>query len=121
MSTLKLALEFDPEFDSVIDFLEQVQHEAAQLIEPSLEEISADDLGIDPRVGPLYVTKDKDAIVKRGSTRMLEYYGGFEYIDSEDKVEVGNFTFYLESSNRVREHLDTLLGVDLEEDGEDDE
>ena len=40
------------------------------------------------------------------------YSIGFEYIDDEDKQTVGGYTFFLDTSDRVREALETLMEKD---------
>jgi hypothetical protein len=63
-------------------------------------------LGLDNRAGwKLYVCKD-GIIVSKDNDRTLQYYGGFEYIDKEDRVEIGKWVFYSSNSDRVAKCLD---------------
>ncbi len=62
-------------------------------------------LGLDQRCGMLYVGEDFIACHKDQAHR-LEYYGGFEYVDKEHKMEVADLVLYSSQSARVQEHLD---------------
>lgn len=84
---------------------------------------SAAELGLDPRshYGALYYSRAGVAV--QGSTRSLDYYGGFEYVTGDDRKEIGPWTVYLSSSERVRRHLQRVLDPEeardlLEEYGE---
>ena len=83
--------------------LYDVVYDAEQAMAQYLEEngtlVSACDVGLDPRAGMLYVTDD--AIVVRGRTGSLEYYGGFEYVDSELTAQVGEYKVYFADDERV--------------------
>ena len=73
-------------------------------------------IGLDPRVGVIYISKEAIAapVKYRG---LLEYYGGFEYVDRGDVVTIGDYVIYLssEEDSRVREHIERYYGVFSEE------
>ena len=80
-----------------------------EYIEAKTKRVHAEDLGLDARVGTPYVGEDFIAVrANRENQRMIEYYGGFEYVDEEDIRHFGNYKIYLNSSNRVAEHLERL-------------
>ena len=68
--------------------------------------VSARDVGLDYRSGHVYVSIDEEFIAVSGSTSSIDYYGGFEYIDHENKKTIGDMTFYSGYDNRVRDCLD---------------
>lgn len=68
--------------------------------------VSASDVGLDYRSGHVYVSIDDDFIAVPGSTRSIDYYGGFEYISDEYRKTVGDMTFYSGDCSRVRDCLD---------------
>jgi hypothetical protein len=70
--------------------------------------VPANQLGLDPRCGKLFVSPDCIGVYK-GSDRALQYYGGFEYVDIEYRYEFGDYVFYRVEDNRVRDCLDTYL------------
>lgn len=59
--------------------------------------------------GKIYVDEDFTMmIVSKQSDRVLQYYGGFEYVDKEYRQEVGSYVIYHSDDERVQEHLDYL-------------
>lgn len=55
-------------------------------------------------------------VVPAGSDlRMLDYYGGFEYVEEYCRMQVGNWVVFSNECSRVAEVLDALCCVDLEE------
>ena len=71
--------------------------------------------GLDERCPSLWVSEN--AVVCRGDTRRLEYYGGFEYVTASAKIGLGNYTVYLadrDETGRVYEVISRVL------DGEDE-
>jgi hypothetical protein len=39
---------------------------------------------------------------------MLNYYGGFEYVDSEDRMLIGRYVVFFGNSSRVQTVIDAL-------------
>jgi hypothetical protein len=65
----------------------------------------ARELGLDERCGAVYVGEDYIATTHR---RTLDYYGGFEYVDSEYILALQTFTVYSIEDSRVLQALQTL-------------
>lgn len=68
--------------------------------------IKPDQCGLDNRAGyRLYISNEAIGIEKsrKGS---LEYYGGFEYVQADDQIEIGDYVFYTTDSDRVRDHIE---------------
>ena len=85
---------------------EQIERKVDQYFEDSAaQRVSAKDLGLDYRAGFVFVSTEEGWIASR-NTRSLEYYGGFEYIDLEYKVTVGEITFYSDDHDRVANAID---------------
>ena len=95
------------------DLFYEVEHLCVSFFK-DWEVCTAAELGLDPRAyyGTLYYSRDGIAI--KGNTRSLDYYGGFEYVEGDDRKEIGSWTVYLSSSERVRRHLEQVL-LDPEE------
>jgi DNA-binding transcriptional ArsR family regulator len=72
----------------------------------SMNQATSEDLGLDPRSSyqKLYVSEDCIAVECR-EDRTLQYYGGFEYVDKEYRVEMGDYVFYLAEDERVGGHI----------------
>lgn len=68
------------------------------------------ELGLDDRSSwhDLAVTHDFIA-VPADANRTMQYYGGFEYVDSEHVTQLGEWVFYSAESERVREHLSRVF------------
>jgi hypothetical protein len=74
----------------------------------TMEKVPANLLGLDPRCGKLFVSPDCIAAYK-ANDRALQYYGGFEYVDSEFRHEMGDYVFYSYEDSRVQGHLEEYL------------
>ena len=74
----------------------------------NMELVPANQLGLDPRCGKVFVSPDCIGVYK-GNDRTLQYYGGFEYVDLDYRHEMGEYVFYSTEDNRVRDHLETYL------------
>jgi len=61
----------------------------------SMEQVSPEKLGLDERSGfRLYI--DSDCIITpKSSDKSLQYYGAFEYVAGECRIEMGDFVVYL--------------------------
>ncbi len=77
-------------------------------------------LGLDRRVGRLYVDRDFTLIATQ-KNNTLAYYGGFEYVDEDYIVQVGSLTVYSGEAERVRNALNILAGVKGPQSPDDDE
>ena len=97
------------DFNSMMDLLDEVEDQVERQVQ-GMRRVSATELGLDQRCGRAYVDEDMQAIVvDSGNARSYDYYGGFEYIDDEDKRQLGDYVVYLDSSDRVRDALECLM------------
>lgn len=80
--------------------------------------VSAEAVGLDARAGYLFISAEEGWIASR-NTRLLEYYGGFEYIGEEYRVTVGEITFYSSDHSRVADALEYYNALQ-EQQGEED-
>ena len=85
--------------------IQQELYELEQKVLASCDLYPAEELGLDPRCGSLYVAEDFIATIHRKS---LDYYGGFEYIDSEYILSLQTLTIYSNEAERVDSALLTL-------------
>jgi len=70
-----------------------------------LPKVSAKAVGLDERCGMVYVADDA-IICYQGNDRQLQYYGGFEYVDTDYRMAAGDFVFYFSDDERVSNCLD---------------
>lgn len=106
----------------LIDKLEEMEQEfAAQvemLVDDKMDLVHTVDLGIDRRASPmLHVSEDAIAVHKR-CDRLLQYYGGFEYVNEDHRKVLGDYVFYLADDERVAGHLASYYQPDREQAGE---
>ncbi len=89
--------------------------ELEQKIEELLEEymafsgavrVSAEDVGLDVRCGFVWISTDENWLAVAGSTRNIDYYGGFEYIDEQAKKTIDRYTFYEGECERIESCLE---------------
>ena len=106
----------DTNFDSPLDMIDAINEVVERNIRENFEQASGNDVGLDMRVGRLYVNTS-DRVIASNNQRSLEYYGGFEYIDKDMVTTVGDWTFY--QGDRVDDCIDAFESV--EEDLEDAE
>jgi hypothetical protein len=100
------------DFTSVLDLADEVQDMVERHVQ-GMRRVSAVELGLDIRCGSAYVDEDMESIVVESSNeRSYNYYGGFEYIDDEDKRMLGDYTVFLDTSDRVRDALECLMEKD---------
>jgi len=59
-----------------------------------------EELGLDFRCGRILISVD-EGFVAACNSRSIEYYGGWEYIDSEYKLDAGDYRFYDREADRV--------------------
>ena len=101
--------------------LEQLRDQVEELVEDFLadsEEVRPEQLGLESRAGwGLRVHSDYIAVPSSGK-KSLEYYGGFEYIDEDYRMVIGDWTFYLSEDGRVQTHLAQYFGYEVDQDEE---
>lgn len=59
-----------------------------------------EELGLDFRCGRILISVD-EGFVAAVNPRSIEYYGGWEYIDPEFKLDAGDYRFYDREASRV--------------------
>lgn len=88
--------------------LNEIHDELATLHAAILESCTpwpATDYGLDERCGTIYANEEYLATLDR---KRLDYYGGFEYIEPEYILSVGDLTIYSNEHSRVLTALTTL-------------
>jgi hypothetical protein len=100
------------EFTNMMDLADEVSYMVERQIQ-GMRRVSATELGLDQRCGFAYVDEDMECIVVDDArARSFDYYGGFEYVDSEDKRQLGDYVIYSNTSERVSEALECLMEKD---------
>ena len=92
----------------------ELEQKVEELVNKYIEEseavcVNADQVGLDFRCGMVYVSVADDYVAVSGNGRSLNYYGGFEYIDSEYITRLGHMTFYSGEVERVQECIEYYM------------
>lgn len=90
-------------YDEIYQQLENIKSE----IETNWTFVKATELGLDSRCGYVWVDENRTAIAS-DDTRILDYYGGFEYVDKNHILQVGNMKVYSGECDRVQRHLNNF-------------
>jgi hypothetical protein len=97
------------EFTNIMDLADEVQDMVERQV-AGMRRVSATELGLDQRCGFAYVDDSMECIVVDDArARSFNYYGGFEYVDSEDKRQLGDYTIYFNTCDRVSDALENLM------------
>ena len=100
------------QFTDTLEMIDEIQYQVERHVQ-GLRLVSATELGLDVRCGRAWVGENNDCIVVTdANARGYNYYGGFEYIDEEDVRKLGDYVFYLDTSERVRDALECLMERD---------
>jgi hypothetical protein len=107
----------DTDFDSTLDMIDAVNEVIERNIRNKFNQVPASDVGLDNRCGRVLIdVVDEVIAVPNHNIRMLDYYGGFEYIrEGEGRVTVGDYTFFTSDNDRVSDCFQALR-EDLEVD-----
>lgn len=91
----------------MMNIREQVAKLADKFINDYMSLADAADLGLDPRIGQLYVCESCVA-TPQPNDRLLRYHAGFEYLDPDYCHKWGKWVFYFPESDhdRVQEAID---------------
>ena len=77
---------------------------------------------LDKRSMPNLFWFDEECLIVDGSTRNLDHSGGFEYVNADHRMTIGDFTVFSAESERVNNLLNSLMeGINDEDEDEDDE
>ena len=105
----------------LLDKIDEIAEQVERLV-CNLDEVNTKDLNLDYRCGNVFVSIEEDnrcIIVTKDGQKGLEYYGGFEYIDRDNVMNLGNYIIYLEINgcgeecDRVKEALEHYEEVTL--------
>lgn len=90
---------------SISDFISEVNHTLNKLVQ-QMEQVNPVDIGLDQRssCGPLYINSEW-IVSTSASAGVLNYYGGFEYVDSHCVLSMGDYVLYSAEHSRVKRHI----------------
>lgn len=85
------------------NFVEDIMAQVDDYLLENMTSVLPEQVGLDRRCNRMYISRDGIASTH---ARNLDYYGGFEYIDSEYRKTIGEVTFYFAGHDRVDECID---------------
>ena len=103
---------------------EQLQYKMNEAFQELMEEEGLEQLTdeqmarwpIDPRARPYHMHANEHMLcVPESQRRMLDYYGGFEYVGDDHRMQVGNWIVYSTEDDRVRQVVERMLDIESEE------
>jgi hypothetical protein len=91
------------------DLDDSVNSTVEQFIKENCKQGDNQQTGLDPRAfGKFWYCYEGIFIYGHARSR-LDYYGGFEYVDSESVKSYGEYVFYSAEEDRVQEVLENLM------------
>jgi len=88
------------------ELIDEVNERLGDFVEDQMVEIKPEDARLDNRAAYRIYINDDAIAVEKGNDRTMQYYGGFEYVDAEFRVEMGDYIVYLAEDDRVRSHIE---------------
>ena len=74
--------------------------------------LRGDQMGMDIRAGHMiYLVEAEGLVVRKNHDGILQYYGGFEYVDKMNRWEMGSWVFYSIEDERVKDCFDTAADI----------
>lgn len=92
-----------------MSFFDTLKREANQLAEEyisDMNDVNPEDLGLDRRAGYNMWVADDMIACSSASIGVLDYYGGFEYIEREFRFQLGDYYFFSAYSDRVQDCIE---------------
>jgi len=99
---------------NVDDLIDDINYRVDMWVQTNTRTIKPEEVGLDNRSAWELNVGDECIAVPTTKRGPLEYYGGFEYVESDCVRTVGDWTFYLAGDSRV----DKILGKVPEEECE---
>ena len=98
----------------ILTFIDEINNQISERVQ-KMEYVQAEDLQLDRRAAYRLHVNEDCIIVDKNTDRTLQYYGGFEYVDKEYRIEMGDYVVYLGDDDRVRGHIDYYYEREEEE------
>ncbi len=97
----------------ILSYIDEVSDRMRRILN-DMEYTTPDSMGLDRRAGYRLWINEDCIVVDKDNDRSLQYYGGFEYVDRDYRVEMGDYVIYLSDDERVQGHIDTFFQRDEE-------
>lgn len=98
------------DIDEAVGMVQEYERKIEDLLDETLTKACAvkpDLLGLDPRSASRIWLAEDGIFIRACDDRVMQYYGGFEYVDKTCRKQYGSYVFYSADDERVWGHLDT--------------
>lgn len=98
------------DIDEMLGMVAEYERKIEELLDETLTKANSvppEMLGLDPRSARRVWLAEDGLFVHAGDDRVMQYYGGFEYVDKSCRKAYGHYVFYSADDERVWGHLDT--------------
>lgn len=100
----------DNDYDTVSDLVIEAKHAIWKHVQ-KMKYCSAKMMNLDSRIGTTIYYDDDSIVVHKRIDSSLQYYGGFEYVDKDNRFDFGDYIVYMIDQNsddgcRVKEAID---------------
>lgn len=89
----------------IYNIVEEAEDNLREWLAENATQVRAEKAGLDGRVGNIWIADDA-IICETYNVGRLEYYGGFEYVDKEQRSQIGNLVIYYANDDRVMEAIE---------------
>lgn len=94
----------------IYELYEQVNEQVEEyMADQGAHTVRPEQLGLDERAGHSLRVAHEWIAVKTHHAGSLDYYGGFEYVEDDFKIVLGEWIFYLDEDERVYEHIQHFM------------
>lgn len=100
---------------TMYDFLDGI-NESIRFRTAEMNHVKPEALGLDRRCAHRVWVSDECIIVNAKDDRTMQYYGGFEYVEQEYRVAIGDYVIYLADDGRVQRCIEQQAPADEDED-----
>lgn len=103
---------------SVEHLVNKIDELVADFLDEDCKTVTAKEVGLDERCGTISVSEEA-IVIQASSFRIMEYYGGFEYVDRKHVLKLGDTVIYLaeydgETCERVQEIIDRVYNKEAD-------
>ena len=90
-----------------VDIYHDTNERVKKMLKEQYEECTdLERFGLDHRSALRLYVSEEGIIVYLDHDRILQYYGGFEYVEHGCRMQLADWVFYSIEDDRVREHVD---------------
>ena len=94
--------------------LSNIRKQVQACIDSDFAKVHATVVGLSREIGYIFISDDAIAVSKQNLNN-FEYYGGFQYVNKNHRIEVVDYVFFDSNSDRVQGVIDAYNLLLLDE------